>query len=79
MSSSVDEGITELRVVVDRSRCEGHGQCQAQAPEVFEVDDDGFATILLDPVPSSLAGRALAGVRACPVVALSAVEAEDRG
>jgi ferredoxin len=60
-----------IRVSVDESRCEGHGLCEAAAPGVFELGDDGFAAVLLDPVPDDLIGQAEAGVRLCPVAALT--------
>jgi ferredoxin len=60
-----------IRVTVNIARCEGHGMCQAAAPDVFALDDDGVATVLLDPVPKDLTRQAEAGVRACPVAALS--------
>lgn len=59
------------RVTVDGSRCEGHGLCQATAPDVFEVDDDDIARVRHDPVPETLMSQAEAGVRACPVAALT--------
>lgn len=36
-----------LRVVVDRDRCCGSGQCVLDAPEVFDQrDEDGLVTVL---------------------------------
>jgi ferredoxin len=60
-----------VRVTVDTGRCEGHGMCQGVAPDVFNLDDDGIAVVLLDPVPDHLTAQAEAGVRACPVAALT--------
>ncbi|MFC9897434.1 ferredoxin [Nocardia sp. NPDC127579] len=31
-----------MRIAVDRSRCEGHGMCEALAPLLFQVGDDGI-------------------------------------
>jgi len=59
------------RITVDAFRCEGHGLCQDTAPDVFEVDDDGVARVQHDPVPETLVRQAEAGVRVCPVAALS--------
>ena len=28
------------RISIDRSLCDGHGVCEALAPDVFELDDD---------------------------------------
>ena len=61
-----------MRVSVDRERCEGHARCQAIAPDVFELDENSTSRIRLDPIPERLTGQAMAGVRACPVAALSA-------
>jgi len=30
-----------VRIVVDRDRCTGLGMCEAEAPDLFEVQDDG--------------------------------------
>lgn len=63
-----------MRVIVDEARCEGHGLCQDSAPDVFELNDDGVAVVLVDPVPMALRRQAEAGVRVCPVAALSTAE-----
>ncbi len=59
------------RVTVDEARCEGHGLCQDSAPAVFELNDEGIAVVLVDPVPDALTRQAEAGVRVCPVAALT--------
>lgn len=61
-----------MYVTVDQSKCQGHGQCFALAPEVFSLDDDGYVAI--DGTLEVLAGLeevARRGVRACPEVALT--------
>ena len=62
------------RVEVDRERCVGSGTCEALAPDVFEVDDDGVLAVLV-PDPD---GEQLAAVRdavqACPTRALTLVD-----
>ena len=35
------------RAVIDTSRCVGHGQCAMMAPDVFDLDADGFPTLLV--------------------------------
>ncbi len=59
-----------MRVIVDETRCEGHGQCQSAAPDVFELNDDGVSVVLHDPIPDALRRQAEAGVRVCPMAAL---------
>jgi ferredoxin len=62
------------RVEVDRDRCVGSGTCEALAPGIFEVDDDGVL-IVHRPEPRE---DELADVReavlACPTRALTQPE-----
>ena len=62
-----------MRVWVDRRRCEGHGLCEGQAPEVFEVDDEGRvqSPYSAADLAAELTGDADRGVTACPVAALA--------
>jgi ferredoxin len=32
-------------VVIDPDRCQGHGNCLVECPDVFESDDNGYATV----------------------------------
>ena len=63
-----------MRVRIDPEACQGHGRCYALAPEVFASDDDGFGTVVADPVPPGLEERAELAGRNCPEQAV-AVEA----
>ncbi|QXQ16000.1 ferredoxin [Skermania piniformis] len=53
-------------MLIDRERCEGHGFCEALAPDVFEVDDDGKSVARgeLDAETAQLV------LDSCPVAAL---------
>ena len=59
-----------MRIQHDPDRCASTGMCEAVAPEVFRVGDDGELR-LLDPAPPE-AARALIdeAVAACPTAAL---------
>jgi ferredoxin len=58
------------RVLVDRERCVGSGTCEALAPDLFEVGDDGIVEVLRqDPAEDDDAARD--AVSACPTGALS--------
>lgn len=63
-----------MRVEVDEARCEGHGMCEDAAPELFTLDDDGMVHVTHPEIPEQLRRRAEAGVRACPVAALTLIE-----
>jgi ferredoxin len=58
------------RVLVDRERCVGSGTCEALAPELFEVGDDGVVE-LLRPDPAGDDAEVRDAVAACPTGALS--------
>jgi ferredoxin len=62
------------RIEVDRDLCASTGGCEALAPDVFEIGDDG-APVVLRPEPDE---RDVPDVRAavagCPTRALSLTE-----
>ena len=59
------------RIEVDRDRCVGSGTCEALAPTVFEVDDDGVLAVLRpEPAEEDLPDVRDA-VTACPTRALA--------
>jgi sterol 14-demethylase len=61
------------RVVVDRDLCQGHGVCESEAPEVFEVPKR--EVVLLDERPDDAQRAAVeSAVRYCPTHALSIVD-----
>lgn len=61
-----------MRIIIDRDRCEGHGQCVAAAPDLFDLDDEGIAILQTsEPIAGDLSNQATAAVEVCPVVALT--------
>jgi ferredoxin len=60
-----------MRVVVDRDRCESNAVCVRIAPEVFQLDDDGYALVTADPVPVEWETLAKQAIAECPRAALS--------
>jgi ferredoxin len=60
-----------VKVIVDRSRCTGHGRCYVLSPEVFEPDDDGYCTTNLTEVPADLLRQAERGAANCPEEAIT--------
>jgi ferredoxin len=62
-------------VHVDSEKCQGHNRCYALAPELFDVDDLGFAFELNEGVvPDHLRDQARAAVANCPEFAISITE-----
>ena len=37
-----------MRITVDSEKCQGHNRCYSLAPELFDVDDYGYATEIGD-------------------------------
>ena len=70
-----------MRIRVDRDGCTGHGRCNAAAPELFELDEEGYNRGRHDgiiDVPPGLEDVALRGVRACPERIITVVTDDDR-
>jgi ferredoxin len=67
-----------MKVRVDTERCEGHGQCAAVAPDIFELTDDGFPQLRFNELPTSLELRAHVAIQSCPVNALRAAPSQGR-
>ncbi|MCA1673218.1 MAG: ferredoxin [Actinobacteria bacterium] len=60
-----------MRVEVDPDICEGHGQCNAVAPEVYDLDDGGYCLIRNPEVPAPQEAAAEEGALGCPVYAIT--------
>ena len=66
-----------MRVHVARDRCEGHGRCDATAPELFEADEIGEGYEIGDgAVGAGLEDRARLAVANCPERAISIIDNE---
>jgi NADH:ubiquinone oxidoreductase subunit F (NADH-binding)/ferredoxin len=61
---------TQKRLVVDWTRCQGHGLCAHLVPEVIHLDAQGYPVILNIPVPRWLEKDAEQAVHMCPALAL---------
>lgn len=60
-----------MRIVVDFDLCRGHGACEGEAPEVFELDDDGQLTILQEEPSEELADAVGRAAKYCPTMAIT--------
>jgi ferredoxin len=61
------------RISIDRSLCNGHGVCEAIAPEVFELGDDGLAVLRTAMSEDAAVQEAC---DSCPMGAISAARVE---
>ena len=55
-----------MKVSVDPDKCQGHARCWDLCPEVFTIDDDGYASTLVDEVPAELEEKVSTAKRNCP-------------
>jgi ferredoxin len=60
-----------VRVTVDRDRCSGHVRCAALAPEVYQLDEEGYAVADAQLVPPQRERAAERGALACPERAIA--------
>lgn len=70
------KGTNTMRVSVDGTKCQGHNRCMVLAPDIFEVDDLGFAHVPADKqlVTEDRLEAARAAARNCPEMAISLSE-----
>ena len=64
-----------MRVQVDGDKCQGHNRCYSIAPELFDVDDLGYAHEIGDgTVPAGHEEKARLAVINCPEHAIELTE-----
>ncbi|WP_432198179.1 ferredoxin [Streptomyces sp. bgisy027] len=59
-----------MRVEVLRGKCCGYTLCNEVCPEVYNIDDDGFAYVADSIIPPDLEVLAREGADVCPERAL---------
>jgi ferredoxin len=60
-----------MKVIVDTSRCELHGECVMAAPDVFAIEDDQDSVTLLNDQPDEQLRSAVEeAAMMCPVTAI---------
>ncbi|MCR8899758.1 ferredoxin [Gordonia sp. GONU] len=58
-----------MKVTVN-DNCQGCGICEATAPDVFAVSDDGVAQVLLEEIPAELEAAVKEAMEECPTEAI---------
>lgn len=59
-----------MRARIDVDLCDGCGVCEQVAEEVFELNDDGVAEVILDPVPPEHEDAVREAAESCPTEAI---------
>jgi ferredoxin len=63
-----------MKLIVDPTKCDAYGLCVETAPDLFELDDFGYASVAGGgDVPEDRAEAARAAVQGCPAGAISLV------
>lgn len=63
-----------MRVSIDTEKCQGHGRCFALAPDLFDLDDFGVASVIGDgTVPPDRERVVRLVVANCPEFAIEIV------
>lgn len=61
-----------MKVRVDATKCQAYGTCAVDLPEVFKLDEWGYAFTEADGiVPAGLEERTLKAIRGCPERAIT--------
>jgi ferredoxin len=55
-----------MKVSIDTTKCQGHGQCVLTCPEIFSADEQGFAVVKSPEVPAALTERVERAALRCP-------------
>lgn len=64
-----------MRIEFDRDKCQGHNRCYMLAPDLFDVDDEGYAVLRgSGEVPTELERQARLAADNCPEFAVSLVD-----
>ena len=62
-----------MQVSVDQNMCQGHARCHLICPEVFDLDDAGYAVLRSPDVPAEHEKAVREAVLSCPEGAVRAV------
>lgn len=63
-----------MRIIADRERCVGSGQCVLTEPDVFDQDDEGIVALLTEQPSAATVDAVRTAVHICPSQALALVE-----
>ena len=63
-----------MQVKVNKDLCIGCGACQAIAPDVFEIEDDGLASAITDEVKDNQKEDVIDALEGCPTSAIEEIK-----
>ena len=63
-----------MKIRVDESKCSGQARCATVAPDVYQLDDEGYNRMGIFAVVEGQETAARRGARSCPERAIDIVE-----
>ena len=60
-----------MSALVDQGLCIGCGICEGIVPEVFSLQNEPYAEVLLDPIPEEFQDATREACEECPETAIS--------
>ncbi len=63
-----------MKLKVNKDLCIGCGACQAVCPDVFEIEDDGLANVIVEEIKDELKEDAIDAKEGCPTNAIEEIE-----
>lgn len=60
-----------MRIVVDYNLCQSHAQCVYTAPQLFEIDKDGYQQVLIPEPGEEWRELAEEAAQRCPMQAIT--------
>ncbi len=63
-----------MKIRIDKERCVGNARCWAIAPELYELNDEGYIAVEEFEVPAGQEALARRGARACPEKVITVIE-----
>jgi len=64
----------EMKAIVDQDLCIGCGICEGIVPEVFSLQNEPYAEVLLDPIPEEFQDATREAAEECPEAAITIEE-----
>lgn len=63
-----------MKIRIEKAKCVGNARCQAVAPHLYPLDDDGYIATDGFDVPAGEESAAKRGARACPERIIAVIE-----
>ncbi len=60
-----------MKAVVAQDLCIGCGLCEEMCPEVFKMNEDAIAAVIVDTIPSEAEESAREAAASCPTEAIT--------